>query len=203
MPRFCPRHLATQRPVPGLTLRVLGPCRPLVWTTARLGLCVWRLSQATLHSWNFFCGSAGLAAEMRQLAFQVLGVDNKPTPKHACTSYQLGFCGTLVARNPAGALQSGWRLPVAHLLRGTTWFHHLASNSQACWHELHSCMYGSARRKRTGLLSMVRLPGLMRTCDGSHTHKAWGRTRAADGWKFATAEKTAYPPGLCQAAARD
>ena len=46
-------------------------------------------------------------------------------------------------------------------------------------------------------------PGLLRKCDDSHAHKAWGRTRTADGWNFATAEETAYPLGLCQAAARD
>ena len=32
---------------------------------------------------ELFCGSAGLSAEMRQLGFQVLGVDNKPTAKQA------------------------------------------------------------------------------------------------------------------------
>ena len=202
MPRFCPRHLATQRPVPGLTLRVLGPCRPLVWTTARLGLCVWRLSQATLHSWNFSVAQPALRPKCDSWRFRFWGliINRLLSMRAPVINLDLrNACG----QKSGGRTQSGWRLPVAHLLRGTTWFHHLASNSQACWHELHSCMYGSARRKRTGLLSMVRLPGLMRTCDGSHTHKAWGRTRAADGWKFATAEKTAYPPGLCQAAARD
>ena len=32
---------------------------------------------------EIFCGSAGLSVEVRKLGFQVLGVDNKPTAKHA------------------------------------------------------------------------------------------------------------------------
>ena len=93
--------------------------------------------------------------------------------------------------------------PASSLMWETTWFRHLVIDSKSCWHELHSCMYGSSRRKRTGLLSTVHLPGLLRKCDNSHAHRAWGRTRTAAGWGFATGEETPYPLGLCQAAARD
>ena len=74
MPRFCPRHLATQRPVPGLTLRVLGPCRPLAWTTAPLGLCVRRLFQATLHSWNFSVAQPALRPKCDSWRFRFWGL---------------------------------------------------------------------------------------------------------------------------------
>ena len=93
--------------------------------------------------------------------------------------------------------------PASSLMWETTWFRHLVIDSKSCWHELHSCMCGSSRRKRTGLLCTVHLPGLLRKCDNSHAHRAWGRTRTAAGWGFATAEETPYPLGLCQAAARD
>ena len=228
---------------------------------------------------ELFCGSAGLSAEMLQLGFQVLGVDNKPTAKQARAPvinldlrdpeqqdrlwpeirrahvvWLAPPCGTSSAarRIPLHGRHKGPRPlrsrahpdgvpdltstdaarvasanalydfaskvfsfclkqgtlcivenPASSLMWQTSWFRDLLRQSQVYWHEFHSCMYGSARRKRTGLLSTTRLPGLMRRCDASHSHKAWGRTRTVDGWTFATAEEAAYPQALCRAAARD
>ena len=228
---------------------------------------------------ELFCGSAGLSAEMRQLGFQVLGVDNKPTAKQARAPVinldlrdpeqqdrlwpELRRANVVWIAPPCGTSSAARRIPLhgrhkgprplrsrahpdgvpgltstdaarvasANALYGfaskvfsfclkhgtlcivenpassltwqTSWFRELLRQSQVCWHEFHACMYGSARQKRTGLLSTARLPGLMRRCDASHSHKAWGRTRTGDKWTFATAAEAAYPPALCQAAARD
>ena len=61
---------------------------------------------------------------------------------------------------------------------------------------LHTCMFGSSRRKATKLLANH--PGFQRLgslCDGQHPHEPWGRVRS--GW--ATALEVAYPPKLCRA----
>ena len=90
--------------------------------------------------------------------------------------------------------------PVSSLMWQTSWFRPIVPLGM--WHELHACMYGSARKKRTALLSTCSLPGLLLQCDGSHTHKKWGRSRdPIEGWRYATAEETAYPPAFCEAAA--
>ncbi|CAE7799781.1 unnamed protein product [Symbiodinium sp. CCMP2592] len=228
---------------------------------------------------ELFCGSAGLSAEVRKLGFRVLGVDHKPTAKHANAPFvSLDLrdpeqqdriwvelrraqavwiappCGTASiarqiplgrsAKGPAplrspafpdglaslrpedhARVQSANRLyafaakvwtfclehdilcivenPASSLMWQTSWFRTLVP--RGVWHELHSCMYGSARKKRTALLATCRLPGLMLQCDKSHEHKKWGRVRDPDGRgvHYATAEETAYPAGLCTAAARE
>ncbi|CAE7412230.1 SEP2 [Symbiodinium sp. CCMP2592] len=200
---------------------------------------------------EIFCGSAGLSAAVRKLGFQVLGVDHKPTAKHAnapfisldlrdpeqqerlwvelrradavwlefpdglptladvdrdrvnsanllydFTAKVFRFCksnGILcIVENPVGSLM--WR---------TSWFR--SEIPDGFWHELHACMYGSSRRKRTALLATCTLPGLMLQCDGAHKHKRWGRSRdpQTGQWKYATSEETAYPASFCAAAARE
>ncbi|CAE7255625.1 unnamed protein product [Symbiodinium sp. CCMP2592] len=228
---------------------------------------------------ELFCGSAGLSAEVRKLGFRVLGVDHKPTAKHANAPFvSLDLrdpeqqdriwvelrraqavwiappCGTAsIARQiPLGRSAKGpaplrspafpdglaslrpevharvqsanllyafaakvWTFclehdilcivenPASSLMWQTSWFRTLVP--RGVWHELHSCMYGSARKKRAALLATCRLPGLMLQCDKSHEHKKWGRVRDPDGRgvHYATAEETAYPAGLCMAAARE
>ena len=91
--------------------------------------------------------------------------------------------------------------PANSFMWATKWFKQL--RGAAHWHEPHACMYGSRRKKRTGLLSTVPLPGLSRQCNGQHAHLPWGARKTSAGWRFATASETAYPAEFCKAAARD
>ena len=93
--------------------------------------------------------------------------------------------------------------PVSSLMWRTSWFAPLVRQKRVHWHELHACMYGSGRKKRTGLLATVLLPGMLRKCDASHGHRPWGLVRSPTHVGFATAEETAYPTEFCRAAARD
>ena len=71
---------------------------------------------------EIFCGSAGLSVEVRKLGFQVLGVDNKPTAKHArAPVVNLDLRDSeqqALAYGPksSGRMLSGWRPLVARLL---------------------------------------------------------------------------------------
>ena len=93
--------------------------------------------------------------------------------------------------------------PVSSLMWRTSWFAPLVRQKRVHWHELHACMYGPGRKKRTGLLATVLLPGMLRKCDASHGHRPWGLVRSPTHVGFATAEETAYPTEFCRAAARD
>ena len=93
--------------------------------------------------------------------------------------------------------------PVSSLMWRATWFAPLVRCKGVHWHELHACMYGSGRKKRTGLLATVHMPGMLRKCDASHVHQPWGLVRSPTHVGFATAEETAYPAEFCNAAARD
>ena len=48
--------------------------------------------------------------------------------------------------------------PVSSLMWRTTWFAPLVRQKRIHWHELHACMYGSGRKKRTGLLALCTFP---------------------------------------------
>ena len=63
--------------------------------------------------------------------------------------------------------------------------------------QFHHCMYGADRKKVTAIWHWPGpwLLGLASFCDGSHSHRPWGKTPA--GW--ATALETVYPHRLCQA----
>ncbi|CAE7519874.1 unnamed protein product [Symbiodinium sp. CCMP2592] len=228
---------------------------------------------------EIFCGSAGLSAAVRKLGFQVLGVDHKPTAKHANAPFisldlrdpeqqerlwvELRRADAVWLAPPCGTSSSARSIPLGNSKHGpkplrskefpdglptladvdrdrvnsanllydftakvfrfcksngilcivenpvgslmwrTSWFR--SEIPDGFWHELHACMYGSSRRKRTALLATCTLPGLMLQCDGAHKHKRWGRSRdpQTGQWKYATSEETAYPAGFCAAAARE
>ncbi|CAE7629352.1 unnamed protein product [Symbiodinium sp. CCMP2592] len=179
---------------------------------------------------EIFCGSAGLSAAVRKLGFQVLGVDHKPTAKHANAPFisldlrdpeqqerlwvelrrvdavWLEFpdgLPTLADVDRSNGILCIVENPVGSLMWRSSWFR--SEIPDGFWHELHACMYGSSRRKRTALLATCTLPGLMLQCDGAHKHKRWGRSRdpQTGQWKYATSEETAYPASFCAAAARE
>ena len=72
------------------------------------------------------------------------------------------------------------------------------------WAVSHSCMYGFAHRKATGLLSTIPLPRVQMMCSGNHRHAKWGLTQQRKSWQFKTAvaEYTAQFCS-CEVAARD
>ena len=66
--------------------------------------------------------------------------------------------------------------------------------------ELHHCMVGGKRLKKTGLLcNHVCFKQLRLLCDGGHTHLPWGAALQGDQAVFATSLETAYPPEMCRA----
>ena len=57
--------------------------------------------------------------------------------------------------------------------------------------DLHACMFGSSRRKRTSLLTNEsKFQALQIFCDGSHEHAAWGIDEFGN---FNTAHEAQYP----------
>ena len=105
-------------------------------------------------------------------------------------AYCLRTAKIVILENPANS----W-------LWQTKWFKPL--RPKAFWQVLHNCMYGSMRRKLTGLLSSIPLPGMQLTCNGKHSHLAWGAQNTKQGWTFSTAAETAYPVDFCRAVATD
>lgn len=87
--------------------------------------------------------------------------------------------------------------PASSLFWNTSfWRHGTKGIPDLVYTQLHHCMFGSQRKKRTifchnwrGLCKI----GVM--CDDKHYHLGWGRT--GSGW--ATAQEVAYPNQLCKA----
>ena len=68
--------------------------------------------------------------------------------------------------------------------------------------DLHACMFGSDRNKKTRLVTNKReFLELAITCDGSHEHRPWGRVWERGTWKWATKLECEYPKQLCDAIA--
>ena len=65
---------------------------------------------------------------------------------------------------------------------------------------IHSCMYGSARLKKTAFLMNFDAPNLLQTCDGKHVHLPWGQTISPQSGQsvFSTSVETEYPWKLCK-----
>lgn len=65
---------------------------------------------------------------------------------------------------------------------------------------VHACMYGSRRRKSTGLLMNFDAANLKSECDGQHQHLPWGMVEATDGKSkvFSTSLETEYPTQFCR-----
>ena len=65
---------------------------------------------------------------------------------------------------------------------------------------VHACMYGSKRRKSTGLLMNFEAQNLKLECDGQHPHLPWGMVDTADGHskQFSTSLETEYPHLFCK-----
>ena len=81
----------------------------------------------------------------------------------------------------------------------TTSFQRLFSTVQCESIQLHHCMYGSSRRKLTGLVHNIpSLHQLHQMCVKQHEHEPWGQK--PDG-TWATSEETAYPWLLARAIA--
>ena len=63
------------------------------------------------------------------------------------------------------------------------------------------CMHGSKRKKQTGILTNYpeMFSPLVTTCDGNHSHEAWGPIQdpITGKWSFATEEECEYPPLFC------
>ena len=79
-----------------------------------------------------------------------------------------------------------------------------SSLDPACrFQQIHNCMYGGARLKRTAFLMNFEAPNLLLECDGSHSHLPWGQIpkKGQDGAAFATSSVTEYPWPLCKAIA--
>ena len=79
-----------------------------------------------------------------------------------------------------------------------------SSLDKACkFQQIHSCMYGGARLKRTAFLVNFEAPNLRLECDGSHFHLPWGQIPVENnkGKAFATSSETEYPWPLCKALA--
>ena len=65
---------------------------------------------------------------------------------------------------------------------------------------LHACMFGSARKKATALVSnrsWFRRSGI--ECSGDHPHASWGKTKAKGRTVWATSTESAYTPELSHA----
>lgn len=61
--------------------------------------------------------------------------------------------------------------------------------------DLHACMFGGSRRKRTSFLTNEsKFQVLQIFCDGSHEHAAWGMDESGN---FNTAHEAQYPKRLC------
>ena len=61
--------------------------------------------------------------------------------------------------------------------------------------DLHACMFGGLRRKRTSFLTNEsKFQALQIFCDGSHEHAAWGIDEFGN---FNTAHEAQYPKRLC------
>ena len=61
--------------------------------------------------------------------------------------------------------------------------------------DLHACMFGGSRRKRTSFLTNEsKFQALQIFCDGSHEHAAWGIDEFGN---FNTAHEAQYPKKLC------
>ena len=92
--------------------------------------------------------------------------------------------------NPRGSYY--WEIPPVAELR---------SDPRMQDNDMQNCMHGSERDKWSrwlatrGLLVPMQL-----TCDGSHSHKAWGFL-PGPGWHFATAEEAEYPDSMCESVA--
>ena len=91
--------------------------------------------------------------------------------------------------------------PTNSLMWDTRWFRAVVHLGH--WNSHHACMYGSARDKKTSLLSTHPLPSMQLLCDGQHSHLPWGRRKNGTSWAFATAAEAAYPKGFCSALAKD
>ena len=65
---------------------------------------------------------------------------------------------------------------------------------------VHARMYGSRRRKSTGLLMNFEANNLKSECDGLHQHLPWGLVTSADGAskQFSTSLETEYPHLFCK-----
>ena len=65
----------------------------------------------------------------------------------------------------------------------------------------HMCMLGSERRKESGILTNRPdvYANLVKHCDGTHEHKAWGAAwnPVTKKWGFATGEECEYPNPFC------
>eukprot|EP00435_Cladocopium_sp_Y103_P017790 s259_g4.t1 len=65
---------------------------------------------------------------------------------------------------------------------------------------VHACMYGSQRRKSTGLLLNFEADNLKAVCDDSHPHLPWGMVNDDDKQqlRFSTSLETEYPALFCK-----
>ncbi len=94
-----------------------------------------------------------------------------------------------------------WTLEQPHrsLFWLTTFWKQVLQHCQPLFVTFHACMHGGQRPKQTTLAGDIpELMGLEATCDGQHTHLAWGKTSKG----FATAEEAEYPTELCKRWAR-
>ena len=90
--------------------------------------------------------------------------------------------------------------------RSILWLVHSMKQAIATYklakYDLHACMFGSTRKKKTSLLTNAEcFSSLQIKCDDKHSHEAWGVKWEKGGWKFATAEEAEYPAKLCKAIA--
>eukprot|EP00435_Cladocopium_sp_Y103_P062520 s739_g24.t1 len=64
---------------------------------------------------------------------------------------------------------------------------------------VHACMYGSKRRKSTGLLMNFAADNLQSLCSGDHPHLPWGLVCNSDNkMQFSTSLETEYPTLFCK-----
>ena len=77
-------------------------------------------------------------------------------------------------------------------------FKALAAKPGVHTHSLHLCMFGGTRPKWSAFLTNIpAFAGIVKTCDGSHSHAPWQSFDTPGGRVFDTASEAKYPPELC------
>jgi hypothetical protein len=77
-------------------------------------------------------------------------------------------------------------------------FKALAAKPGVHMHSLQLCMFGGTRPKWSAFLTNIpAFAGIVKTCDGSHSHAPWQSFDTPGGRVFDTASEAEYPPELC------
>ena len=167
------------------------------------------------------CGTASRARERRlSFALRKRGV-KEPKPLRS-SSHPHGLphlqgvelrrvtTANSVYRNVAAicraALKAGCYVSIENPSRSymweTEWMLSLIAEFQLQEIKFQQCMWGSERDKWTSFFSSCQwLSFLAVSCDGSHSHAAWGVTFQDGGYSFNTAQEAEYPHKLCLAIA--